>query len=64
MEEMLIAAVMAIMTIYRHPHGQYGYSGHVMNLPKHAISFASSLPQLPPNVEIGEQPFTLSKYHL
>ena len=44
MEEMLIAAVVAIMSIYRLPHGQYGYSGHVNNLPQDAVSFASSLP--------------------
>jgi len=31
---MLISAIMAIMSIYRLPHGQYGYSGHVVNLPR------------------------------
>ncbi len=43
-EEMLISAVMPIMSIYRLPHGQYGYSGHVINLPQDVVSFASSLP--------------------
>lgn len=31
-EEILIAAVMPIMSIYHLPHGQYGYSRHVINL--------------------------------
>ena len=44
---MLISAVMPIMSIYRLPHGQYGYSGHVINLPQDVVSFATSLPRLP-----------------
>ena len=33
-EEMLISAVMPMMSLYRLPLGrQYGYSGHVVNLP-------------------------------
>ena len=28
-EEMLISRVLPIMSVYRLPHGQYGYSGHV-----------------------------------
>ena len=32
-EEMLVSAVMLIVSIYCLPHGQYGYSGHVINLP-------------------------------
>ena len=51
-EEMLIAAVMPIMSIYRLPHGQYGYSGHVVNLPQDAVSFATSLPRLPSELDI------------
>ena len=34
MEEMLISAVMPIMSVYRLPQGQYEYSGHVVNLPQ------------------------------
>ena len=49
---MLIAAVMPIMSIYRLPHGQYGYSGHVINLPQDAVSFASSLPRLPSELDV------------
>ena len=31
-EEILISAVMPIMSLYRLPQGQYGYTGHVVNL--------------------------------
>ena len=44
-EEMLISAVMPIMSIYKLPHGQYGYSGHV-------VSFAQCLPRLPSNLDV------------
>ena len=40
-EEMLISAVMPIMSIH---HGQFGYRGHIINLPQDVVSFASSLP--------------------
>ena len=43
-EEMFIVAVMPIMSIYRLPHGQYGYTGHVINLPQDVMSFANRLP--------------------
>ncbi len=33
-EEMLISAVMPMMMLYRLPHGQYGYRGHIINLPQ------------------------------
>ena len=49
---MLISAVMPIMSIYRLPHGQYGYSGHVVNLPQDVVSFATSLPRLPSELDI------------
>ena len=51
-EEMLISAVMPIMSIYRLPHGQYGYSGHVVNLPQDVLSFATSLPRLPSEIDV------------
>ena len=51
-EEMLISAVMPIMTLYRLPQGQYGYSGHVINLPQDVISFARSLPRLPSELDV------------
>ena len=41
-EEMLISGVLPIMSLYRLPHGQYGYSGHVINLPQDVGSFANT----------------------
>ena len=37
-------AVMPIMSVYRLPQGQYGYSGHVVNLSQDVASFVQSLP--------------------
>ncbi len=51
-EEMLISAVLPIMSIYLLPHGQFGYSGHVINLPEDVVSFASSLPRLPSDLDV------------
>ena len=51
-EEMLISAIMPIMSIYRLPYGQYGYSGHVINLPQDVSSFATSLPRLPSELDV------------
>ena len=42
-EEMLISPVMPIMSVYRLPQGQFGYSGHVINLPQDVASFVHSL---------------------
>ena len=39
-----ISAVLPIMTLYQLPQGQYGYSGHVINLPQDVASFVNSLP--------------------
>ena len=49
---MLISAVIPIMTIYWLPHGQYGYRGHVINLPQDLTTFATSLPRLPKELDI------------
>ena len=49
---MLVSAVMPIMSVYRLPQGQYGYSGHVVNLPQDVASFAQSLPRLPSDLDI------------
>ena len=51
-EEMLISAVLPIMSIYRLPHEQYSYSGHVINLPQDVASFATSLPRLPSELDV------------
>ena len=44
-EELLIASVVPMMSVYRLPHGQSGYSGHVLNLPQDVSSFACKLPR-------------------
>ncbi len=49
---MLIACVLPIMTIYQLPHGQYGYSGHVLNLPQDVTSFTSNLPRSPSQLDV------------
>ena len=49
---MLISAVMPFMPIYRLPHGQYGYKGHVINLPQGITTFVSRLPRLPSQLDI------------
>ncbi len=51
-EEMLIAGVLPFMSLYRLPHGQYGYSGHVINLPQDVASFASTLPRVPRELDV------------
>ena len=49
---MLVSAVMPVMSIYRLPLGQYGYTGHVINLPQDVVSFASSLPRVPSKLDV------------
>ena len=49
---MLISAVMPILTIYRLPYGQYGYSGHVINQPQDVVSFTRSLPRSPSELDV------------
>ena len=49
---MLISSVMPVMSIYRLPLGQYGYTGHVINLPQDVVSFAQSLPRLPSELDV------------
>ena len=49
---MLISAVMPIMSVYRLPQGQYGYSGHIVNLPQDVASFSQSLPRLPSQLDV------------
>ena len=49
---MLISPVLPIMTLYRLPHGQYSYSGHIINLPQDVTSFANSLPRLPNELDM------------
>ena len=51
-EEMLISRVLPIMSIYRLPRGQYGYSGHILNLPQDVTSFINSLPRCPATLDV------------
>ena len=41
-----------MMSVYCLPHGQYGYSGHVINLSQDIASFVDSLPRHPSNLDI------------
>ena len=49
-----MSAVMPIMSIYRLPLSQYGYTGHIINLPQdvYVVTFAHSLPRLPSEVDV------------
>jgi hypothetical protein len=49
LEEMLISAV---MPLYPLPQGQYGYTGHVVNLPQDVASFTQILPRLPSDLDV------------
>ena len=44
-----------VMSIYKLPHGQYGYSGHVINFPQDMQSFATSLPRLSADINVGRK---------
>ena len=55
---MLVLAVMPIMSIYRLPQGQYGYSGHVINLLQDVTSFSNSLRRLPSELDV-----IIDQYH-
>ena len=47
-----VLAVMPIMSIYQLPQGQYGYRGHVINLPQDVASFFNRLPRLLSQLDI------------
>lgn len=49
---MLISPIIPMMSVYRLPHGQYGYSGHIINLPQDVSTFVNSLPRLPTDLDI------------
>ena len=40
------------MSIYHLPQGQYGYTGHVINMPQDLSVFATSLPRLPSELDV------------
>lgn len=41
-----------MISLYRLPHGQYGYNGHVVNLPQDVASFVNRLPCHPNDLDI------------
>ncbi len=43
-EELLISRIQPVMSIYCLPHGQYGYSNHILNLPQDVTTFINTLP--------------------
>ena len=49
---MLIAKVLPVMCIYRLPHGQYGYGGHILNLPQDVASFVNNLPRSSTSLDV------------
>ena len=49
---MLISAVIPFIPIYRLPHGQHGYKGHVINLPQDITTLVSHLSRLPSELDI------------
>ena len=49
---MLILRVLPIMSVYYLPHGQCGYSGHILNLPQDVTSFIDSLPKCPATLDV------------
>src|SRR6185436_3185858 len=51
-EEMLIARVFPVMSVYRLRGGQHGYRGNVINFPQNVKEFATHLPQSPLQLDV------------
>ena len=51
-EEMLIARVFPVMSVYRLRGGQYGYRGNVINFPQDVEEFATHLPRHPSSLNV------------
>ena len=51
-EEMLIARVLPIMSVYVRPGGQRAYHGHCINLPQKVEKIASKLPHYPKDINV------------
>ena len=49
---MLIFAVMPVMSLYRLPMGQCGYSGYLVDLPQNVSSIVTRLPRLASDVDV------------
>ncbi len=51
-EEMLIAQVFTVMTVYQLRGGQNGYRGNVINFPQDVQEFTNQLPRHPSSLDI------------
>ena len=51
-EEMLIARVFPVMSVYKLRGGQYGYRGNVINFPQNVEEFATRLPRYPSSLNV------------
>src|SRR5205085_1990713 len=51
-EEMLIAQVFTVMSVYRLSGGQYGYRGNVINFSQDIREFTKRLPRTPSSIDI------------
>ena len=51
-EEMLIARVFPVMSVYRLRGGQHGYHGNVINFPQDVQELATKLPRHPSMLEV------------
>ena len=51
-EEMLIAQVFTVMTVYRLRGGQTGYRGNVINFPQDIQEFTNRLPRHPSSLDV------------
>ena len=47
-----MSKVLPVMSIYCLPHGQYGYSGHILNLPQDVTTFVNNLPCSPADLDV------------
>ena len=52
LEEMLIARVFPVMSVYRLREGQHGYRGNVINFPQDVQEFATYLPRNPSSLDV------------
>ena len=51
-EEMLIARIFPIVSVYCLRGGQYAYRGNVINFPQDVMEFASHLPRNPSSLDV------------
>ena len=51
-EEMLIAQVFTVMSVYRLRGGQHGYRGNIINFPQDVQEFTTHLPRQPSTLNV------------